>query len=160
MHHIRYTLLVWYNNCNPVRISMIHLYDNTMPFAYIHKLATTTPGTWYCDNHCLLLGNMKHYMPSGRKSHSGASGWVVKALDPRSNSGVRFPRRRSEEKALGKTWIHIASGHTAVNGYLVHRSKVGSTVAAAFRAILARGGIVKSDEYCIETWPLNKYLYL
>ena len=35
------------------------------------------------------------------------------------------------------------------NGNLVYRSKVGSTVAAAFRAILV-GGKVKSDEYCID----------
>ena len=43
------------------------------------------------------------------------------------------------------------------NGYLVHRFKVRSIVAVA---LSSPGEKIKSDEYCIEIWTLNKYLYL
>ena len=81
----------------------------------------------------------------------GTCGPVDRALDSRSE-GVRSQCWLCIE-VLGKLRIPHCLGPPSHNGYLVHRSKVGSIVAGCIGAHLARGK-VKSVEYAL-LWCLN-----
>ena len=94
----------------------------------------------------------------------GACGLVDKALDSRSE-GLGFDSQCWPCVAvLGKLCIPHCLGPPSRNGYLVHRSKVGSIVAGCIGAHLARRK-VKSVEHAL-SWsldskqlPLHFYLY-
>ena len=83
-----------------------------------------------------------------------------KALDSKSE-GLGFDSQcRPCVEVSGKLRIPHCLGPPSRNGYLVHRSKVGSIVAGWIGAHLARGK-VKSVEHAL-SWSLtlNNYLYL
>ena len=83
---------------------------------------------------------------------SGACGRVIKALDPRSR-GLVFDSCSAGHvyASLGQALNPHCNWTFSVNGYLVHRSKVGLIFTAAFRAILTGGGEI--NEYCINVKP-------
>ena len=94
----------------------------------------------------------------------GAYGLVDRALDSRSE-GLGFDSQCWPcAEVLAKLSIpHL--GPPSHNGYLVHRSKVGSIVAGSIAALLARGK-VKSVEHAL-SWsldskqlPLPIYIYI
>ena len=83
-------------------------------------------------------------------------GQVDRALDSRSE-GLGFdPQFWPCVEVSGKLRIPQCLGPPSRNGYLVHRSKVGSIVAGCIGSHLIRGN-VKSVE---QAWTLNNYLYL
>ena len=88
----------------------------------------------------------------------GACGLVDRALDSRSE-GLGFDSQCWPcVEVLGKLRIPHCLGPPSRNGYLVHRSKVGSIVAGCIGAHLARGK-VKSVEHVL-SWTLYSCLYL
>ena len=84
---------------------------------------------------------------------SWAYSLVDRALDSRSK-GLGFDSHCCPcVEVLGKLRIPHCFGPPSRNGYLVHRSKVGSIVAGCIGAQLARGK-VKSVEHAL-SWSLN-----
>ena len=82
-----------------------------------------------------------------------AYGLVVRALDSRSE-GLGFDSQCWPcVEVSGKLCIPHCLGPPSHNGYLVHRSKVGSIVAGCIGAHLARGK-VKSVEHAL-SWSLD-----
>ena len=78
----------------------------------------------------------------------GACGPVGRALDSRLE-GLRFDSQCSPcVEVSGKLCIPHCLGPPCHNGYLVHRSKVGSVVAGYIGDHLARG-MVKSVEHAL-----------
>ena len=87
------------------------------------------------------------------KSRVGACGLVDRALDSRSE-GLGFDSQCwSCVEVLGKLCIPHCLGPPSRNGYLVHRSKVGSIVAGCIGVHLARGK-VKYVEHAL-SWSLD-----
>ena len=83
----------------------------------------------------------------------GYCGPVDRALGSRSE-GLGFDSQCWPcVEALGKLCIPHCLGPTSRNGYLVHRSKVGSMVAGCISGHLARGK-VKSVEHAL-SWSLD-----
>ena len=83
----------------------------------------------------------------------GACELVDRALDSRSE-GLGFDSQCWPcVEVLGKLRIPHCLGPPSRNGYLVHRSKVGSIVAGCIGAHLARGK-VKSVEHAL-SWCLD-----
>ena len=86
-------------------------------------------------------------------SDCGACGLVDTALDSKSE-GLGFDSQCWPcVKVSGKLCIPCCLGPSSRNGYLVHRYKVGSTVAGCIGAHLARGK-VKSVEHVL-SWSLD-----
>ena len=84
----------------------------------------------------------------------GACGLVDRALDSRSGGlGCVNSQCWPCAEVLGKLRIPHCLGPPSRNGYLVHRSKVGSIVAGCNGAHLARGK-VKSVEHEF-SWSLD-----
>ena len=82
----------------------------------------------------------------------GSCGQVDRALD--SRSGLEFDSQCWPcVEVSGKLRIPHCLGPPIRNGYLVHRSKVGSIVAGCIGAHLARGK-VKSVEHAL-LWSLD-----
>ena len=75
---------------------------------------------------------------------------MVKELT--QDPGVRgsIPAMSVMGKSLGQALNPHCLWPPSSNGYLVHRFKVGSTVATAF-ALTSPGGKVKSNEYYIDS---------
>ena len=83
---------------------------------------------------------------------------VYRALDSRSE-GLGFDSHCWPcVEVLGKFHNPHCLGPPSLNGYMVHRSKVGSIVAGCMGAHLARGK-VKSVEHML-SWSLDNYVYL
>ena len=83
----------------------------------------------------------------------GARGEVDRALDSRSEDLGFESQCWPCVEVSDKLRIPHCLGPPSHNGYLVHRSKVGSTVAGCIGAHLARGK-VKSVEHAL-SWSLD-----
>ena len=83
----------------------------------------------------------------------GACGLVDRALDSRSECLGFDSQCWPCLEVLGKLHIPHCLGPPSRNGYLVHRSQVGSIVAGCIGAHLARGK-VKSVEHAL-SWSLD-----
>ena len=90
----------------------------------------------------------------------GARGQVDRALDSRSE-GLGFdPQCWLCVEVSGKLRIPHCLGPPSRNGYLVHRSKVGSIVAGCRRRPLPGGRYSLRNMLNVDIWTLNRYLYL
>ena len=104
---------------------------------------------------------MHHNVPGPCHKHvvfMGACGLVDRVLNSKSQ-GLGFDFQCWPHVGVsGKPCIPQCLGPPSCNGYLVHRSKVGSIVAGCIGAHLARGK-VKSVEHAL-SWSLDNHLYL